>query len=403
MNSMSFHGARTLVCVDSNAVGLLRGRTVERGCVTVVSEVAPFAFASSAVERVFVPKGIRVIRKHSFWKCESLRAVRFESGSQLQKVGSNSFAYSSLESIFIPRTVSVIENCSFACTPRLIEVTFESECLVEQFNEMLFFESQLCSLNVPRNVFRVHSSILRRLKNILIEPHNPHFAIESSVLYHSAKTTLLRNFARWDDVEILPTVETLAEFCFADCPTISSIIIGPSVRHIESFAFTQSSLQHIEIPRTVEVVGGGCFANCKSLVKVFFEEQSSLAVLPESCFEGTPLTSIKIPSKVRSIQSCCFKNCWLLRRVDFVADSEVVMLEAAVFEGCPIDHLSLPRGLRRIWSSALPNGCAFELPDDCEICGDSNPVEFFDEPTSSDSNSNWTIELDVGEEEDFGF
>jgi hypothetical protein len=213
---------------------------------------------------------------------------------------------------------------------------FELDCLAEQFKGMLFFDSKLCSLNIPRNVFRVHSSILRRLKNISIEPHNRNFAIESSVLYNSAKTTLLRAFARWGDVEILPTAETLAEFCFADSATISSIVIGPSVRHIESFAFTQSSLQYVRISRTVEVVGVSCFAKCESLSEVFFEIRSSLTVLPESCFERTRLASIEIPSKVRSIQSFCFKNCWLLRRVDFVTSSELETLEFAVFEGCPI-------------------------------------------------------------------
>jgi hypothetical protein len=53
---------------------------------------------------------------------------------------------------------------------------------------------------------------------------------------------------------------------------------------IDSYAFSSSSLQSIEIPRNVEILGSSCFCGCKSLSSISFESNSRLNRIESSAF-----------------------------------------------------------------------------------------------------------------------
>ena len=59
----------------------------------IVTIIGYNAFAGSNIEKVFIPKTIRVIVRGAFYKCEKLIEVSFEKGSKLQEIGIEAFAY----------------------------------------------------------------------------------------------------------------------------------------------------------------------------------------------------------------------------------------------------------------------------------------------------------------------
>jgi hypothetical protein len=66
---------------------------------------------------------------------------------------------------------------------------------------------------------------------------------------------------------------------------------------IESYAFSESSLQSIVIPSSVEILGSSCFRECKSLLSISFESNSQLKRIESRAYCGCQLT-IVIPSTV---------------------------------------------------------------------------------------------------------
>jgi hypothetical protein len=66
-----------------------------------------------AERSVVVPFSVRILGKSSFSACKSVRSIRSESGSQLERVEESTFSESGLKSIIIPPTVAFIDISAF--------------------------------------------------------------------------------------------------------------------------------------------------------------------------------------------------------------------------------------------------------------------------------------------------
>ncbi|MDR1267687.1 MAG: leucine-rich repeat domain-containing protein, partial [Holosporales bacterium] len=79
-----------------------------------------------------------------------------------------------------------------------------------------------------------------------------------------------------------------------------------------------SPLWFLCIPAGVETIGESCFSNCGHLVFVTFADDSQLATIKKSAFEGCrSLRSILIPASVEVLWDGCFQECASLASVTF--------------------------------------------------------------------------------------
>ena len=137
----------------------------------------------------------------------------------------------------------------------------------------------------------------------------------------------------FDELQYFTSVETLAEFAFSDC----------------------SSLTSVTLPAGVTSIGIGAFSGCSSLTSITIPE--SVTRILSGAFEGcSSLTSITIPDNVTYIGGDVFRNCSSLTSITFPAG--LTSIGDGAFSGCSsLTSVTLPAGLTSIESGAF-NGCS---------------------------------------------
>ena len=77
-----------------------------------ITKIAPFAFAYTNIERIFIPPHVTHIGRCAFLDCKMLQRVEIPHDSQLVEIGDRAFCSSSIKSCYIPPHANV--NCEMA-------------------------------------------------------------------------------------------------------------------------------------------------------------------------------------------------------------------------------------------------------------------------------------------------
>ena len=81
----------------------------------IIAEIGHGAFVGARIESVFIPKTVRLLGESSFNYCNVLKIVKFEKGSELEKIERNSFYQNwALAKIDIPPSLKIFgENPNY--------------------------------------------------------------------------------------------------------------------------------------------------------------------------------------------------------------------------------------------------------------------------------------------------
>ena len=80
---------------------------------SMVTSIAPFAFASSSLENIQLPDCITTIGDHAFSGCSSLKSIQLPDG--ITTIGDHAFSgCSSLKSIQLPDCITTIGDHAFS-------------------------------------------------------------------------------------------------------------------------------------------------------------------------------------------------------------------------------------------------------------------------------------------------
>lgn len=134
------------------------------------------------------------------------------------------------------------------------------------------------------------------------------------------------------DIVIPGSVQTVNDYLFYYCKSITSVTIESGVQKIGNSAFANCrSLKTITIPNTVKTIDGAAFFHCDSL------------------------KTIVIPDSVTTLGKGVFNTCVSLESVTL--PQNITRLDNTIFYGCKsLKSIRIPVTVTRIGSSAF-NGC----------------------------------------------
>jgi hypothetical protein len=188
-------------------------------------------FESSRLSLLVIGRRVESIGASSFYRCSSLREVRFENKSLLKKIESRAFSESGLRDIILPSSVEYLGSRCFSNCSHLKAVGFASLSKLREVCNFAFFSPSLTSICLPASLSSIEGSSLVTMSSITIESGSDRLSVDSSFLYDFGHKRLIRYFGSDLIVHIPSGVE----------------IIGES-------SFCESQIRRIHIPKSVKIL-----------------------------------------------------------------------------------------------------------------------------------------------------
>jgi predicted DsbA family dithiol-disulfide isomerase len=231
---------------------------------------------------------------------------------------------------------------------------------LKRIESSAFSSSSLRSITLPRSVEWIDGSSFAGLDSltILLESGHEHYSVDHQFLYSSQKRRLIRCFSTLSTIVIPSGVEILCSECFSSCKSLETISFESpsSLKRIESYTFSSSSLRSIIIPSGVEILCSQCFSSCQSLETISFESPSSLKRIESSAFRDSSLRSITLPRSVEWIDDSAFAGL----------DSLTILLESGN-EHYSVDHQFLYSSQKRRLIRCFSTLSMIVIPSGVEI------------------------------------
>ncbi|MGN0812486.1 MAG: leucine-rich repeat protein [Candidatus Coproplasma sp.] len=269
--------------------------------------------------------------------------------------------YSGLTSVTIPDSVTSIRSYAFYNCTNLTEIKYNAtECADLSSGNYVFYKAGQSGdgitvtiganvKKIPAYLFYPYSSNAPKITSVVFEDGSICESIgEYAFCYCSSLTS----------VNIPDSVTSIGSSAFSGCSSLTSITIPDSVTSIEYGAFSGcSSLTSITIPNDVTCIGGYAFYGCSDLISIVIP--NSVENIGIAAFKNcNSLTSIIIGNSVTSLGSSAFENCSSLMNVTMGDSGKLTSIGDGAFYNCRgIKNITIPDSVTSIGSSAL-SGCS---------------------------------------------
>jgi hypothetical protein len=269
----SSHSCRALGCLTFES-----GSSLER--------IGPLAFQNTSLQSVHLPNTLTFLGDNSFRAIRTLLSINFERGSILKQTGADSFSETGIVKVTLPRSIEIIGAGCFHKCSSLESLAFESGLNLQRIEKDAFAETILKEVELPNSIKLISGRAFpkKSLKYISFCPHPTNFRFHHDSLEDESGKALIISFVRAVSVGLPKSVETIADGCFREHPTLETVTFkaGSALRQIEEEAFSNGKLKGtIELPGTVKLLASWCFYACKSLETVKFMARSELQEIGE--------------------------------------------------------------------------------------------------------------------------
>ena len=234
-----------------------------------VISIGEYAFYScDGLTSVTIPDSVISIGEKAFYSCEGLTSVTIGDG--VTSIGRFAFAYcDSLASVTIGDGVTSLGGYAFYDCNSLKSIVIPDS--VTSIGDWAFAHCGLTSINIPGSVAFIGSSAFSccsSFERITVSAENPVYHSAGNCLIETESKTLIvgcKNSVIPDD----GSVTSIGQTAFANCYSLTSIIIPNSVISIGDNAFDCcTSLTSITIPDSVTSIGDWAFDSCSGLASI---------------------------------------------------------------------------------------------------------------------------------------
>lgn len=171
-----------------------------------VTKIGRSAYANSAITKVVIPDGVKIIEDRAFFGCESL--VEVVVGADAVEIGENAFMNCyNLAKVALNEKMYRLGHSAFSSCYRLTNITLPDS--IELIDKYCFTNSGLTEIKLPAK------------------------------LYYVAEGTFM-GCVDMKDVEIPESLAIIDHLAFADCPNIQ-VVIGETCGQVCSTAFQGSA------------------------------------------------------------------------------------------------------------------------------------------------------------------
>lgn len=171
----------------------------------------------TSLEKIVIPKKIRIIPDYTFYGCKNLKHVQFFDG--LLRIDDYSFAgCEALEEVVIPNTVTSIGKGAFSNCTKLQKVVL--------------------SKNMDLVYIRV-----------------------------------FYNCTKLKTITLPKKINCISAEAFAGCKSLQKIKLSSVMTNIGEYAFSGCGIKEIVLPKKIEVIREGAFSDCKKLKKIVIKSK----------------------------------------------------------------------------------------------------------------------------------
>ena len=281
-----------------------------------ITEIPDQAFLNcSSLESIVIPATVNTIGRATgsedyyrpFYRCTSLKSIRFEDGSQPLKMGSyyryyyddnndryyygnGMFHDSPLEEVYIGRNIEY----------DIYSSDYSFERYPERYGYSAFYNQPKLTkvtigpqvTDIPQYLFYQNSSLTHMsLPNVK--------TIGKSAFELCSKLTTL---------DIGKSLKIVGERAFYGCTNVTKLTL-PNVKTIGKSAFEScSKLTTLDIGEALEVVGDRAFYGCTNVTKLTFPDALN-KIGSEAFYDCTSVTEITVGSGLKEIGEKGFYNC----------------------------------------------------------------------------------------------
>lgn len=280
----AFYGCTSLKKITiPDSVAVIKARTFE-GC--------------SSLEKINIPNSVKIIESEAFKECTSLKEVNLPE--QLEEIQEEAFYKTALSHIFIPKGVRKIRRNAFEGCSNLEEVVISDG--VKVIDDFAFeYCRSLKNVTIPNSVEEIGARCfnecqIKELNHPLLKIENG-LAIKDGCVLYCADSSI-------KNVVISKTITKIHK---CQSSTMESVVIPASVKSIEDFAFFScTSLKSVELTEGLKTIGETAFFGCENLTSV-----SSIPSTVKSigyCAFGNcdKLKPFPIPKTVKSVRKMLF-------------------------------------------------------------------------------------------------
>ena len=355
-----------------------------------LTEIPFRAFYGAAIDELFIPKNIQVIRPAAFFGA-GISKLTFEEGSELYLIdgipSKGAFAVTCITDLVIPPNVVSIGIEAFSKCANLANVTLNDTGKLSVIDEEAFSgTSSLRSINIPGSVRKIGKycfskskltgevyipasvtsvgpgafAYCDKLTSFRVDNDSKVYTDVNGVIYTKQLDELTAYPCGRQDMEYTPidTTVSIGESAFEGCNTLYHTVIPESVKNVYKKAYYKCKkmrdyvlsegleyvgeyafacnerLKYLKIPDSVVQLSRFAFYGDTILETVDISDNSSLRRLGMQVFSGCGLTEFRVPSCVTSIAQYAFEDCRRLKKITFAANSQLENMTAYFFNGC---------------------------------------------------------------------
>lgn len=321
------------------------------GCTAVtipadVKIIGKMCFASTDVEEIILPEGIKCIESKAFADCFNLKRINFPEG--LETVKDRAFMNcGSLVEVILPTTLTKIGDYTFH-NAGIEQLTLPDPKNVLSIGISVFSAIKVKSINVPKNL-RLNKAMFSNCQQL------------RTVNFEADWVTIPeRCFYYCTSLEKIDISKALfiKDAAFLECYSLSVNVI-PAYTCVSACSFMKTGVKDVTI-EDISKVGEKAFSDCKSLKKLTINVPDGPAIADDLCIPEelaahcTSLQTVTFTGhteNLSSIKAAAFMGTTMLREIS-LPDS-IQIIEQCAFCDSGIKNIHLPENLRQIGNGAF--------------------------------------------------